>query len=117
MVEAQRHADRHAEGLAVLDRLAEAAPNDAELARARAGLLSDLGRDEEALEALERAYATSREVGAELAQALERAVARAEPPMDRTLTLRLIEVLEQSNDIEGARARLWSYQRSAASRR
>jgi golgin subfamily B member 1 len=106
MVEAQREADQHSEGLVLLDQLVQAAPDDPELARARAVLLSDLGRDEEALEALERAYAASTEVGPELAQALERAVARAEPPQDRALTLRLIEVLEQSGDVEGARARL-----------
>ena len=106
MVEAQRRADRHVEGLEVLDRLVKTAPDDAELARARAALLTDLGRDEEALAALEAAYAESPEVAADLAQALERAVARAEPPEDRRLTLRLTEVLEQNGDIEGARARL-----------
>lgn len=106
MVDAQRQADRCAEGLELLDRLAQQAPDDPELARARAALLSDLGRDEDALAALEQAYAASPAVAPDLVEALERAIARAEPPEDRELTLRLVAVLEQSGDVEGARARL-----------
>jgi tetratricopeptide (TPR) repeat protein len=104
-VEVHRSAGEEATALEVLNPLAE---NDdsPELGRARARLLSDTGRDEEALGILEAIYATTQTSVAELIEVLEHAMARAEPDRERELTMRLVEVLELSGDVEGARARL-----------
>ena len=74
--------------------------------RERATLLAELARDDEALADLERSHALAGEQPELLIEALERAIARAEPPQDSALTLRLTQVLEDIGDYDGARARL-----------
>ncbi len=104
-VDAHRNAGEQAPALEKLDILAES-DDSPELGRARASLLSDVGRDDEALEVLEAIYATTQTSVSELCEVLEHAMARAEPDRERQLAMRLVEVLELSGDVEGARARL-----------
>lgn len=106
LVEAHRAAGEPEPALELIERLVdEEAPEPALLA-GRAALLGELGRDDEALAELERAHAVDGGYTDRLIEALERAVARAEPPRDQELTLRLVEVLEAAGEIDGARARL-----------
>jgi tetratricopeptide (TPR) repeat protein len=74
--------------------------------RRRAQLLSELGREGEALADLERAYAVDPALADELAQALRRALERASREEQPSLTLRLVGVLEGTNDLNGARITL-----------
>jgi lipopolysaccharide biosynthesis regulator YciM len=106
MVEAHRAAEESEAALEIVDALIARRPDDAWLYRERSSVYSDLARADESLADLERAYALSREQPAELVEALEQAIARADPPQDLELTLRLIKVLEETGDLEGARARL-----------
>jgi golgin subfamily B member 1 len=106
LVEAYRAADQPDAALKALEQFMGAASNDAVLLRKRAQLLSELGRDEDAVAALEDAYAVDASLAGDLIDALERAIARAEPPEDRRFTLRLVELLEAAGDTHGARARL-----------
>ncbi|HKY37851.1 MAG TPA: tetratricopeptide repeat protein [Polyangiaceae bacterium] len=106
LVEAYRAADQPDAALSALETFTGAAGTDASLLRKRAQLLSELSRDEEAVAALEQAYAVDPSLAGDLIEALERTIARAEPPEDRRLTLRLAEMLEAAGDAHGARARL-----------
>lgn len=111
LVEAYRAADQPDAALKALDAFMETAGGDATLFRKRAQLLSELSREEEAVEALEAAYDLDPSLASDLIDALERAIARAEPPEDRRLTLRLVELLEAAGDAHGARARLSEFVR------
>ncbi|HMJ13512.1 MAG TPA: tetratricopeptide repeat protein, partial [Polyangiaceae bacterium] len=106
LIELYRQANEPEQALEMLERRMAEEPSRAELFRERAQFLNELGRDDEALLDLESAYALGGDYSSELVEALERAVARAEPPADRELTLRLVQVLEDLGDLEGARARL-----------
>ncbi|MGC4088445.1 MAG: tetratricopeptide repeat protein [Polyangiaceae bacterium] len=83
-------------------------PEDIALRRARAGLLSELGRDAEAIAELEAAAQEDGAVIAELVAALDRAVERAEGAERTALSLQRIDVLERAGDAEGARQHLLS---------
>lgn len=111
LVEAHRAADQPEAALKALESFMGTASQDATLLRKRAQLLSELSRDEEAVGALEEAYAVDPTLASDLIDALERAIARAEPPEDRRLTLRLVELLEAAGDALGARARLSEFVR------
>ena len=111
LVEAYRAADQPEAALKSLETFMGTASQDATLLRKRAQLLGELSRDEEAVGALEAAYAVDPTLASDLIDALERAIARAEPPEDRRLTLRLVELLEAAGDAHGARARLSEYVR------
>jgi golgin subfamily B member 1 len=111
LVEAYRAADQPEAALKALETFMGAESQDAQLLRKRAQLLAELSREEEAVRALEGAYAVDPSLGSELIDALERAIARAEPPEDRRLTLRLVELLEAAGDAHGARARLSEFVR------
>ncbi|HEY2734994.1 MAG TPA: tetratricopeptide repeat protein, partial [Polyangiales bacterium] len=111
LVEAQRAAENPEAALAVIEDLLLAEPESVDLLRKRAAVLSELGRDPEAVGALERAYAADPSVVTELTEAIERAILRAEPGNEAKLTLRLVEVFESSADLPGARARLASFVR------
>jgi lipopolysaccharide biosynthesis regulator YciM len=69
-------------------------------------MLDEIGRDDLAVADLERVYAGDPSSAPELVRALERAVARAEPPDDARYALRLVDVLEAAGDLPGARGRL-----------
>jgi tetratricopeptide (TPR) repeat protein len=111
LVEAYRAADQPEAALKSLETFMGASNQDAALLRKRAQLLSELSREEEAVAALEAAYAVDPTLASDLIDALERAIARAEPPEDRRLTLRLVELLEAAGDAHGARARLSEFVR------
>ena len=111
LVEAHRAADQPEAALKALESFMGTASQDATLLRKRAQLLSELSREEEAVGALEEAYAVDPSLASDLIDALERAIARAEPPEDRRLTLRLVELLEAAGDALGARARLSEFVR------
>ncbi|MES1183500.1 MAG: tetratricopeptide repeat protein [Myxococcales bacterium] len=111
LVEAYRAADQPEAALKALESFMGTASQDATLLRKRAQLLSELSREEEAVSALEQAYAVDPSLASDLIDALERAIARAEPPEDRRLTLRLVELLEAAGDALGARARLSEFVR------
>lgn len=111
LVEAYRAADQPEAALKALDAFMDSSGGDAELLRKRAHLLSELGREEEAVVALESAYDLDPSLASDLIDALERAIARAEPPEDRRYTLRLVELLEAAGDAHGARARLSEFVR------
>jgi tetratricopeptide (TPR) repeat protein len=111
LVEAYRAADQPEAALKSLDSFLGTTGKDATLLRKRAQLLSELSRDEEAVSALEAAYEVDPSLASDLIDALERAIARAEPPEDRRLTLRLVELLEAAGDAHGARARLSEFVR------
>jgi tetratricopeptide (TPR) repeat protein len=106
LVTARSLAGEQDEALAVLERLIAADPENLELLRRRAAMLDDIGRDELAVADLERVYASDPASAPELVRALERAIARAEPPDDARYSLRLVDVLEAAGDLPGARARL-----------
>lgn len=111
LVEAYRAADQPDAALKALETFMGDASKDAALLRKRAQLLGEVGRDEDAVSALEDAYAVDPSLAGDLIDALERAIARAEPPEDRRLTLRLVELLEAAGDAHGARARLSEFVR------
>jgi len=111
LVEAHRAADQPEAALKALESFMGTASQDATLLRKRAQLLSELSREEEAVVALEEAYAVDPTLASDLIDALERAIARTEPPEDRRLTLRLVELLEAAGDALGARARLSEFVR------
>jgi tetratricopeptide (TPR) repeat protein len=115
LVEAHRAADQPEAALKALDTFMETGGADAVLLRKRAQLLSELSREEEAVTALEQAYEVDPSLASDLIDALERAIARAEPSQERGLTLRLIELLEAAGDAHGARARLSEFVREAPS--
>ncbi|RYZ07978.1 MAG: tetratricopeptide repeat protein [Myxococcales bacterium] len=106
LVEAYRAADQPEAALKSLETFMGAETADAQLLRKRAQLLTELSREEEAVQALEAAYVVDPALASDLIDALERAIARAEPPEDRRLTLRLVELLEAVGDAHGALARL-----------
>lgn len=112
LVEAHRAAENPEAALAVIDDLSAAEPGNVELSRKRAAVLGDLGRDAEAVVALEHAYAIDKSVVGELIEAIERAIVRAEPEEEARLTLRLVEVFDSSGDLPGARARLAAFVRA-----
>ncbi|HEX7453707.1 MAG TPA: tetratricopeptide repeat protein [Polyangiaceae bacterium] len=112
LVEAHRAAENPEAALAVIEDLVRAEPENVDLQRKRALVLGDLGRDDEAVVAFERAYATDPSVVGELIEAIERAIVRAEPAEEVRLTLRLVEVFERSGDLPGARARLAAFVRA-----
>ncbi|MFZ5897456.1 MAG: tetratricopeptide repeat protein [Myxococcota bacterium] len=92
--------------LEIAERYLQRHPDDTALRRARAGLLSEIGRDTEAIEELEQAAQADVSVTAELVAALERALARADAQERSALGLRLIAVLEHAGDVDAARERL-----------
>jgi tetratricopeptide (TPR) repeat protein len=106
LAEASASAGDHEQALAALNGLLEVRPDDVALLRQRALALGELGRELEALGDLERAYSLDPSLGGELVQALEQAAARAEPPEDSALALKLVDVLEGGGKLEDARARL-----------
>jgi tetratricopeptide (TPR) repeat protein len=112
LVEAHRAAENPEAALAVLEDLAHAEPDNVAFQRKRAAVLAELGRDAEAVVALERAYESDPSVVGELIEAIERAIVRAEPAEEARLTLRLVEVFEGSGDLPGARARLAAFVRA-----
>ncbi len=112
LVEAHRAASNPEAALGVIDDLVRTEPDNVELHRKRAVVLGDLGRDDEAVVAFERAYAADPSVVGELTEAIERAIVRAEPPEEAKLTLRLVEVFEGAGDLPGARARLAAFVRA-----
>ncbi len=111
LVEAHRAAENPEAALRVIDDLLRAEPDNVELQRKRAVVLGDLGRDDEAVVAFERAFAADPGVVGELIEAIERAIVRAEAADEARLTLRLVEVFESSGDLPGARARLAAFVR------
>jgi tetratricopeptide (TPR) repeat protein len=113
LVEAYRAAAQPEAALRAIEGFLNTASSDPSLLRKRAQLLSELSRDEDAVSALEQAYAADAALAPDLIDALERAIARAEPPEDRRLTLRLVELLEAVGDSHGARARLSELVREA----
>ncbi|HEX5101082.1 MAG TPA: tetratricopeptide repeat protein, partial [Polyangiaceae bacterium] len=106
LAEASAAAGDNEQALAALNGLLERAPDDVSRLRQRAAMLAELGRELEGLGDLERAYALDPSVRAELVAALEQAAARAEPPEDGVLALKLVDVLEASGELANARARL-----------
>lgn len=113
LVEAQRAAGQPEAALGVVEGLIAQSPDEPGLYRTRAALLFELGREGDAIADLERAYAADPSLGADLVEALERSIVRAEPGEEGLLTLRLVEVLEAMGDLEGARARLSEFMRNA----
>jgi tetratricopeptide (TPR) repeat protein len=113
LVEAYRSADQPDAALKALDTFMSTSAADATLLRKRAQLLGELSRDAEAVGALEEAYSLDESLAGDLIEALERTIARAEPPEDRNLTLRLVELLEAAGDAHGARARLNEFVRES----
>ncbi len=105
LIDAHRCAGESTVALEILDSLGEMAA-DPQVSRARAALLSDVGRDEEAVLVLEAAFGLDPEAAHDLIPALERAIARSDAERARELALRLTEVLERTGDGEAARARL-----------
>jgi tetratricopeptide (TPR) repeat protein len=112
LVEAHRAAENPQAALGVIEDLVRAEPENVDLQRKRAVVLGDLGRDDEAVVAFERAYAADPSVVGELIEAIERAIVRAEPAEEARLTLRLVEVFERSGDLPGARARMAAFVRA-----
>ncbi|HKO52710.1 MAG TPA: tetratricopeptide repeat protein, partial [Polyangiaceae bacterium] len=112
LMEAHRAAQNPEAALGVIEDLLRADPDSVELQRKRATVLGDLGRDDEAVVAFERAYAADPNVVSELIEAIERAIVRAEPNEEARLTLRLVEVFEGAGDLSGARARLAEFVRA-----
>ena len=106
LVEAHRSAGEPEPALELIERLFDPEQPDPVLLAARAALLGELGRDDEALADLEQANALGGGYADQLIATLEQALARAEPPRDQELTLRLVEVLEMAGQVDGARARL-----------
>jgi tetratricopeptide (TPR) repeat protein len=106
VVEAQRAAGRAEQALAVLEAFLRRHADDVSLYRVRASVLSELGRDEEAVHDLERASADDPEALPKLIEVLERAIERSQPERRAPLALRLIEILEQAGESEKARLRL-----------
>jgi tetratricopeptide (TPR) repeat protein len=106
LVDAHRAAGQPEQALIALEGLLASEPDREEWRRERAALLIELGRDEQAIVDLERAYQRSPSYRGDLIEVLDRAIARAEPPRDRELKLRLLEILEQTGDAEGVHQRL-----------
>ncbi len=111
LMEAHRAAQNPRAALSVIEDLLRVDPHSVELQRKRATVLGDLGRDDEAVLALEQAYAADPSVVAELIEAIERAIVRADPHEGARLSLRLVTVLEGSGDLPGARSRLAAFVR------
>ena len=105
LIDAHRCGGESSVALEILDSLGDMTA-DPQVSRARAALLSDVGRDEEAVQVLEQAFSVDADAAHDLVPALERAIANAEADRGRELALRLAEVLEQSGDVEAARAQL-----------
>lgn len=114
LVQAYQRAGELPRAVEVLSGLIGEAATDASLFRERAGLLTELGRSDQALDDLERAYACDPTLIDEYVAALEAAITRADEPRARDLTLRLCDVLEARGDTEAARARLAEFARRAA---
>jgi tetratricopeptide (TPR) repeat protein len=106
LVEAQRLAGKTEEALGTLQTLVEQHPDDIELLRRRGQLLSDLGRDDEALVDYERVVTLDPSLSGELAEALRRSIARSGEEIVARSTLRLVQVLEASGDVGEARETL-----------
>jgi tetratricopeptide (TPR) repeat protein len=106
LVEASSATGDHEQALVALNALLEASPDDVTLLKKRAAALTEVGREFDALGDLERAFALDPSFASELVQALEHAAARAEPPHDSVLALKLVDVLEASGELDDARARL-----------
>jgi tetratricopeptide (TPR) repeat protein len=92
--------------LEALQRLREAEPEDADFAFSQAQLLEAADRVEEAVTAYDAAAALGVDVSAPLSGVLERAILRAEPPLDRELSLKLVALYEGAGNADAARARL-----------
>ncbi len=106
LVETALQANEPREALGAVDQLLEASPEDQELSFSRAQLLEADDQVEEAVAAYEAAAALDVDVSGPLAGALERAILRAEPPADRELSIKLVELFESTGNVEAARARL-----------
>jgi tetratricopeptide (TPR) repeat protein len=106
LIEAQRAAGRAEQALSALEQFLRRHASEASLYRVRASLLSELGRDEDAVEDLERVSAHDPAARAKLIEVLERAMDRSDSPRRVPMALRLVEILEQNGDAEGARQRL-----------
>lgn len=106
LIAAERAAGELDRALAELDRFMKTQPVDASLYRTRAGLLADLGRELDAVGALEEAHELDPSVGEELIQAMERALQTISGEDAQRVLLRLVDVLESSGNAEAARERL-----------
>lgn len=106
LIEAHQRAGTPGEALALLDAMPPEVSREADVSRARAALLSEVGRDDEAILALEAAFALDPDAALDLLTALERAYARADMERAREIGIRLAEVLERTRDVDGARTRL-----------
>ncbi len=109
LVEAQRAAGQNEAALETLESLVTANPDEVELLRRRAQLLTELGREQEALADFGRAYAAEPSLAGEFVEALRRAIASASADQVGPLTHRLVEVQESTGDLSSARAVLAEY--------
>lgn len=106
VVEAQHAAGQTELALTTIEDCIRRNSEDLGLRRTRAALLSELGRDQEAVAELEQAYAAEPELLPELVSVLERAMERAAPGDRVNLGLRLAEILDAAGDADNARAEL-----------
>ena len=106
LIEAYRSAGQVEEALAVLEGVLEDENPSASMLEQRAGLLTEMGRHEDALRDLERAYEVGGDCLPEFVAALERAAANAEPETGRSMKLRLAAILREMGDREGAKVKL-----------
>jgi tetratricopeptide (TPR) repeat protein len=106
VVEAERAAGHSERALETLESSLRRHGDDVGLRRTRASLLSELGRDAEAVAELEAAYAHDPALLPELVVVLERASERAGEEEAVELGLRLADVLLAAGDTDGARSRL-----------
>ncbi|HMR74909.1 MAG TPA: tetratricopeptide repeat protein, partial [Polyangiaceae bacterium] len=106
LVEMALQANESEAALETLQRLIEAEPQDAELTLSQAQLLEAADRVEEAVSAYEAAAELGVDVSAPLSSVLERAILRAEPPLDRELSLKLVQLYEGAGNTDAARVRL-----------
>ncbi len=106
LIEAYRHAGQVEAALAVFEGVLAQQKPSAAMLKQRAGLLTELGRHQDALADLEQAREVGGDCQQELVAALERVAADAEAEAARDMKLRLAELLGEMGDADGARARL-----------
>jgi tetratricopeptide (TPR) repeat protein len=108
LVQAYAASGQREQALGTLNVLLEVEPSAAAYQQ-RAALLGELGREIEAVDALERAFALDSSLAGVLEEALETAMRSANREETGRLTLRLIDVLESTGNLAAARARLGGY--------